>query len=73
MPKIRKPETLPGLISIRPLTAAIGAEISGVTLAIHVLGTDDGHEYLRFDVFDREPHYHYLHPAQQVHRTSVGH
>ena len=22
---------------------------------------DDGHEYLRFDVFDDEPHYHYIH------------
>ena len=32
-------------------------------VSIHVLGTDDGHEYLRFDVFDGEPHYHYIHPA----------
>src|SRR5262249_45075996 len=31
----------------------------GVT--IHVCGTDDGHEYLRFDVFDDDPHYHYIH------------
>jgi hypothetical protein len=37
---------------------------SGVS--IHVSGTDDGHEYLRFDVFDDEPHYHY------VHRTDDG-
>jgi hypothetical protein len=29
-------------------------------VSIHVRGTDDGHEYLRFDVFDDEPHYHYL-------------
>jgi len=30
-------------------------------VSIHVCGTDDGHEYLRFDVFDDEPHYHYIH------------
>jgi hypothetical protein len=30
-------------------------------VSIHVCGTDDGHEYLRFDVFDDEPHYHYVH------------
>jgi len=35
-------------------------------VSIHVVGTDDGHEYLRFDVFDDEPHYHY------VHRTNDG-
>ena len=31
-------------------------------VSIHVWGADDGHEYLRFDVFDDEPHYHYNHP-----------
>ncbi len=35
-------------------------------VSIHVCGTDDGHEYLRFDVFEDEPHYHY------VHRTGDG-
>jgi len=30
-------------------------------VSIHVWGTDDGHEYVRFDVFDQEPHYHYVH------------
>jgi hypothetical protein len=30
-------------------------------VSIHVWGADDGHEYLRFDVFDDEPHYHYNH------------
>ena len=29
-------------------------------MSIHVKGTEDGHEYLRFDVFDGEPHYHYV-------------
>lgn len=30
-------------------------------VSLHVRGRDDGHEYLRFDVFDGEPHYHYVH------------
>jgi hypothetical protein len=30
-------------------------------VSIHVWGRDDGHEYLRFDVFADEPHYHYVH------------
>lgn len=32
-------------------------------LSIHVLGTRDQHEYLRFDVFADDPHYHYVHPS----------
>jgi hypothetical protein len=32
-------------------------------LSLHVCSADDGHEYVRFDVFDSEPHYHYNHPA----------
>ena len=35
-------------------------------VSIHVFGAVDGWEYLRFDVFDDEPHYHY------VHRTTDG-
>ena len=30
-------------------------------VSIHVCGTEDGHEYVRFDVFADEPHYHYIH------------
>jgi len=33
----------------------------GATL--HVCGTADGLEYLRFDCFEHEPHYHYIEPA----------
>ena len=36
---------------------------SDTGVSIHVNGTDDGHEYLRFDVFDGEPHYHYVWPS----------
>jgi hypothetical protein len=35
-------------------------------VSVHVWGTDDGHEYLRFDVFDDEPHYHYNHRGSDV-------
>lgn len=35
-------------------------------VSLHLRGTADGHEYLRFDVFDGEPHYHYWH------RTAPG-
>ena len=30
-------------------------------VSIHVCDTGDGHEFLRFDVFDDDPHYHYVH------------
>ena len=32
-------------------------------VSVHVLGSQDGHEYLRFDCFEREPHYHYIEPS----------
>jgi hypothetical protein len=31
--------------------------------SLHVCGTTDGLEYLRFDCFENEPHYHYIEPA----------
>jgi hypothetical protein len=31
---------------------------------LHVFGSDDGAEHLRFDAFDKEPHYHYLNGAK---------
>ena len=33
-------------------------EDNGVSL--HVVGAEDGHEYLRFDLFEQGPHYHYI-------------
>jgi hypothetical protein len=38
-----------------------GAEVSGPT--IRVAGADDDHEYLRFDMFNRDAHYHYMSPS----------
>ena len=42
--------------------AGMGAVINEDGLSIHVFGTADGYEYLRFDCFDDAPHYHYLDP-----------
>ena len=38
-----------------------GVESGGPT--VRVLGGDDDHEYLRFDMFNINPHYHYEPPA----------
>jgi len=35
----------------------------GSGVSIHVVGAVDGHEYLRFDAFDDDPHYHYVRPS----------
>lgn len=55
-------------VDVEVLNAGFGADFvaeqnatidtSGVSL--HVLGTEDGQEYLRFDCFDEDPHYHYI-------------
>jgi hypothetical protein len=42
--------------------AGMGTVIDEDGLSLHVFGTADGHEYLRFDCFDDAPHYHYLDP-----------
>jgi hypothetical protein len=40
-----------------------GVESGGPT--VRVLGGDDEHEYLRFDLFNDRPHYHYEPPGEQ--------
>jgi len=40
--------------------AVAGQDIEDNGVSLHVVGTEDGHEYLRFDMFEREPHYHYI-------------
>jgi len=47
------------LAELREKSPVGGFSDEGVSL--HIAGTVDGHEYLRFDVFDGEPHYHYVH------------
>ncbi len=39
-----------------------GLGFTDVGVSIHVCGEQDGHEYLRFDMFEAEPHYHYVWP-----------
>ena len=46
---------------IQQATGGDAVQDNGVSL--HVAGSDDGHEYLRFDLFEHEPHYHYIEPA----------
>jgi len=41
--------------------ARVAFDDSGASL--HVCGTRDGLEHLRFDCFEDEPHYHYIHQA----------
>jgi hypothetical protein len=40
--------------------AVAGRTIEDNGVSLHVVGAEDGHEYLRFDMFEREPHYHYI-------------
>jgi hypothetical protein len=42
------------------IDAARPEELDDRGVSIHVVGVDDGHEYVRFDVFDSGPHYHYI-------------
>jgi hypothetical protein len=35
-------------------------------VSLHVCGAEDGHEYIRFDVFLAEPHYHYNHRGDEI-------
>ena len=42
--------------------AGMGTVINEDGLSLHVFGTADGQEYVRFDCFDDAPHYHYLDP-----------
>jgi hypothetical protein len=43
------------------VVAAVNFDDYGASL--HVCGTADGVEYLRFDCFEHEPHYHYIDPT----------
>lgn len=48
------------------LDKALGEEfVSDSGVSLHVIGAEDGHEYLRFDCFETEPHYHYLHRVEE--------
>ena len=47
------------------LEAILGhGEFADFGVSLHVFGADDGHEYLRFDCFADEPHYHYIHRVE---------
>lgn len=44
-------------------TAEVAAGFDEVGVSIHVFGTDDSVEYLRFDCFEGDAHYHYICPG----------
>jgi hypothetical protein len=46
---------------IQAATGGQAVEDNGVSL--HVVGCEDDHEYLRFDLFEQGPHYHYIEPS----------
>ena len=48
------PESREKLEKVKP------EELQDQGVSIHVVGSDDDHEYIRFDVFDNGPHYHYI-------------
>lgn len=49
--------------SMEELLRAGGATFTDEGVSLHVKSAEDGHEYLRFDVFEGEPHYHYIRKA----------
>lgn len=43
------------------IQAATGGDaVADNGVSLHVAGSEDRHEYLRFDLFEHEPHYHYI-------------
>ena len=46
------------MVEILEATGGDAVQDNGVSL--HVAGSEDRHEYLRFDLFEQEPHYHYI-------------
>lgn len=45
-----------------------GGVVDTSGISFHVFG-DDGHEYLRFDCFADDPHYHYIRPGAAKQRV----
>ena len=46
--------------AMEEVQAAITGTVQDNGVSLHVAGSEDGHEYLRFDMFEQEPHYHYI-------------
>ena len=45
--------------------ALAGAVVEDQGVSIHVIATESRHEYLRFDCFAKDPHYHYIEPSSE--------
>lgn len=48
--------------------ALAGNAVQDNGVSIHLCGARDGHEYLRFDMFEHAPHYHYIDPSGESQR-----
>ena len=46
--------------AMEEIQAAITGNVQDNGVSLHVAGAEDAHEYLRFDMFEHEPHYHYI-------------
>jgi hypothetical protein len=46
--------------AMEEVQAAITGTVQDNGVSLHVSGAADSHEYLRFDMFEQEPHYHYI-------------
>jgi hypothetical protein len=42
------------------------AQLDDFGASLHVVGTADGHEHLRFDCFEHSPHYHERDPHRSL-------
>jgi hypothetical protein len=65
-----KPEQAAMVAAARVQGGNEGIPIDDQGVSIHVFDTQTGLEWLRFDAFDEDPHYHYITPGS--HHVGVG-
>jgi hypothetical protein len=50
---------------LEEVQANVQGNVDDNGVSVHVVGAEDEHEYLRFDLFEHQPHYHYIEPSAQ--------
>lgn len=65
-----KPEQVAMVQAARESGGNTGVPIDDRGVSVHVFDAESGLEYLRFDAFDEDPHYHYITPGS--HHVGVG-
>jgi hypothetical protein len=58
------PETMVQMVDADGRTVTRPVQVTDTGASIHVCDGATGHEHLRFDAFDDDPHYHYLSPGR---------